>query len=76
MSGNDYSQQANYIYRQFDDLTTSTKEGWKDDQATKFEYNYIEPVRKALSDMQISIEYVVNVLDSKLNEIRGIASSR
>ena len=74
MAGKDYSQQANLLCKQFEDLANSSKKDWQDDQAKRFEYDHVEPVRKALSDMQISIEQVVDVLDTKLNEIRGIAS--
>lgn len=76
MSGKDYSQQAYYICQQFEALVSSSEEGWKDEHGKKFGYDHVEPIRKALSDMQLSIECVVDVLDSKLNEIRGIASGR
>lgn len=74
MVGKDYSEQAYHIQLQFDELTSSIKQDWRDDQATKFVYEHVDPMRKAFSDIQIPIEYVVDILDTKLNEIRSIAN--
>ncbi len=74
MAGKDYSEQAYHISKQFEDLTTSSKDSWQDEQATRFSYDYVEPIRKALSDMQLPIESIVDLVDTKLNEIKSIAN--
>lgn len=74
MAGKDYSEQAYHICKQFEDLTTSSKDSWQDEQATRFGYDYVEPIRKALSDMQLPIESIVDLVDTKLNEIKSIAN--
>lgn len=76
MAGKDYSDQAYHISRQFEDLTMSSKNSWQDEQATKFGYDYVEPIMKALSDIQLPIETIVDLVDSKLNEIQNIANGR
>ncbi len=74
MAGKDYSEQAYHICKQFEDLITSSKDSWQDEQATRFGYDYVEPIRKALSDMQLPIESTVDLVDTKLNEIKSIAN--
>ncbi len=74
MAGKDYSDEAYHIARQFDELVSSTDGYWQDEQATKFGYDHVEPIRKALSDIQLPIESIIDVLDTKLNEIRNIAN--
>lgn len=74
MAGKEYSEEAYHIRMQFDELTSSIKQDWRDDQATKFDYDHVEPMQKALSDIQTPIEHVVDILDTKLNEIRSIAN--
>lgn len=76
MPGKDYSEQAYAISQQFEDLANSTKESWQDEQATRFGYDHIEPISKALREIQLPIESIVDTLDSKLNEIRSIANGK
>ena len=74
MAGKDYSEQAYHISKQFEDLTTSSKDSWRDEQATRFGYEYVEPISKALREMQLPIESIVDLVDTKLHEIRNIAN--
>lgn len=74
MAGKDYSEQAYQISKQFEDLATSSKESWRDEQATRFGYNHVEPISKALREIQLPIEKIVDLVDTKLNEIRNIAN--
>ncbi len=76
MPGKDYSEQAYHISRQFEDLTISSKDSWQDEQATRFGYDHVEPISKALRDMQLPIEIIVDFLDTKLQEIQSIANGR
>lgn len=76
MAGKDYSEQAYHISRQFEDLTTASKNSWKDKQAVSFGYDYVDPICKALSDMQLPIESIVDLVDTKLDEIKAIANGR
>ena len=74
MAGKDYSEQAYYISKQFDDLIASSKDSWQDEQATRFGYDHVEPIRKTLSEMQLPIETIVDIVDTKLREIQGYAN--
>lgn len=76
MAGKDYSDEAYQIYRQFEDLIVSSKNEWQDEQAVKFGYDYVEPIQKALSDIQLPVESIIDLVDSKLNEIQSIANGR
>lgn len=76
MAGKDYSDEAYQISMQFDDLTTSSKDSWQDEQATRFGYSYVEPISNALREMQLPIEKIVDLVDTKLNEIQSIANGR
>lgn len=76
MAGNDFSEHAYHISRQLEDLIASSKDSWQDEQATRFGYDYVEPIRKALSDMQLPIESIIDLMDSKLNEIQSITNGR
>lgn len=76
MAGKDFSDEAYHISRQFEDLIASSKKEWQDEQAGKFGYDYVEPIRKALSDIQLPIESIIDLVDSKLNEIQNIANGR
>ena len=67
MAGKDFSDEAYHISRQFEDLIVSSKGHWQDEQADKFGYDYAEPIRKALSDIQLPIESIIDLVDSKLN---------
>lgn len=73
MAGKEFSDEAYEISRHFDGLVESAYQEWQDDQAKKFVYDHIEPMRKALSDMQLPVEAIVDFLDSRLKEMRGIA---
>lgn len=74
MPGKDFSDEAYQISKQFEDLITSSKDNWQDEQATRFGYNHVEPISKALREIQLPIEKIVDLLDTKLNEIRNIAN--
>lgn len=74
MAGKEYSEEAYHIRMQFDELTSSIKQDWRDGQSTKFAYDHVVPMQKALSDIQSPIESVVDILNTKLNEIRNIAN--
>lgn len=74
MAGKNYSEEAYQIRRQFDELASSTQEQWQDEQARKFRYEHIDRMSNALSDIQLPIEYIVDLVDKKLNEIRSIAN--
>lgn len=76
MPGKDYSQQAYQISQQFEDLAKSSKESWKDEQATRFGYEYLDPISKALRDIQLPIEKIVDLVDTKLREIQSLANGR
>lgn len=76
MAGKDYSEQAYHISKQFEDLTTSSKDSWKDVQATRFGYDHVEPISKALREMQLPIEKIVDLVDTKLHEIQSIANGK
>lgn len=76
MPGKDYSQQAYNIRKQFEDLITSSKDSWQDEQATRFGYDHAEPIRKALSDMELPIESIVDLVESKLREIQSYANGK
>lgn len=76
MAGKDYSEEAYHIGRQFDDLAASSHDSWQDEQADKFGYDHIEPIRKALIDIQLPIESIIDLVDTKLNEIQSIANGR
>lgn len=71
MPGKDYSEQAYHIRKQFEDLINSSKDTWQDEQATRFAYDHAEPIRKALSDMELPIETVVDIVETKLKEIQS-----
>lgn len=73
MAGKEFSDEAYEISRQFEELVESAYQQWQDDQAKKFGYEHIDPVRRALSGIQLPVEAIVDFLDSRLNEIRGIA---
>lgn len=72
MSGSDYSREAYQISQQFDSVLSSVKEHWQDEQSTRFNYEHCETIRKALYDIQSSIESIVDFADSKLEEIINI----
>lgn len=74
MAGKDFSEEAYQISKQFEDLTTSSKDSWQDEQATRFGHSHVEPISKALREMQLPIEKIVDLVDTKLNEIRNIAN--
>lgn len=74
MAGKDFSEEAYQISKQFEDLTASSKDSWQDEQATRFGYSHVEPISKALREMQLPIEKIVDLVDTKLNEIRNIAN--
>lgn len=74
MPGKDFSDEAYQISKQFEDLITSSKDNWQDEQATRFGYNHVEPISKALREIQLPIEKIVDLVDTKLNEIRNIAN--
>ncbi len=76
MAGKDYSEQAYHISKQFEDLTTSSKDSWQDVQATRFGYDHIEPISKALREIQLPIEKIVDLVDTKLHEIQSIANGK
>lgn len=76
MAGKDYSEQAYHISKQFEDLTTSSKDSWQDVQATRFGYDHVEPISKALREMQLPIEKIVDLVDTKLHEIQSIANGK
>lgn len=59
----------------FDDATKWSEEHWHDDQATSFKYTHVERVSKALSDMQLDIEHIIDLVDSRLEKIRSAANS-
>lgn len=74
MNGKDYSEEAYHIALRFDDLMASVEKEWRDDQAKRFDYDHAEPIRKALSDIRLPIESIVDLVESKLDEIRSIAN--
>lgn len=74
MPGKDYSDQAYHISKQFEDLTASSKNSWQDEQATRFGYDHVEPISKALREMQLPIEHIVDLVDTKLKEIQRYAN--
>ncbi|MGN0224738.1 MAG: hypothetical protein ACI4A7_01460 [Prevotella sp.] len=74
MAGKNYSEEAYQIRRQFDELVSSMQEQWKDEQARKFGYEHIEQIRRALYDIELPIESIVDFVDKKLDEIRYIAN--
>lgn len=74
MAGKDYSEQAYAISRRFDELANLTDLDWKDEQAQRFDHNHVEPVRNALSEIQLPIEHIVDFVDAKLNEIKNITN--
>lgn len=76
MPGKDYSEQAYQISKQFEDLTMASKTSWQDDQANRFGYDYIEPISKALREMQLPIEKIVDLVDTKLREIQGYTNGK
>lgn len=76
MPGKDYSEQAYQISMQFEDLTMSSKDSWQDDQAARFGYDHVEPISKALREMQLPIEKIVDFVDTKLHEIQSIANGK
>lgn len=76
MPGKDYSEQAYHISKQFEDLTISSKDSWQDEQATRFGYYHVEPISRALREMQLPIEKIVDLLDTKLHEIKNIANGK
>ncbi|MBD5211442.1 MAG: hypothetical protein HDS77_09340 [Bacteroidales bacterium] len=76
MAGKDYSAEAYQISKQLEDLTTSSKDSWQDEQATRFGYDHIEPISKALREMQLPIEKIVDFVDTKLREIQSYANGK
>lgn len=76
MPGKDYSEQAYHICKRFEDLTESSNDNWQDEQATRFRYGHVEPISKALREMQLPIERIVDLVDTKLQEIQSIANGR
>ena len=76
MAGKNYSEQAYHISRQFEDLTTSSKDSWQDEQATRFSSDHVEPISKALREIQLPIEKIVDLVDTKLHEIQAIANGK
>lgn len=76
MAGKNFSEQAYHISKQLEDLIASSKDSWQDEQSTRFGYDYVEPIRKALSDMQLPIESIIDLIDSKLHEIQSIVNGR
>lgn len=76
MPGKDFSEKAYQISKQFEDLSTSSKDNWQDDQATRFGYDYVEPISIALCEMQLPIEKIVDLVDTKLREIQSYANGR
>lgn len=76
MAGKDYSEQAYQISKQFEDITTSSKDSWRDEQATRFGYDHVEPISKALREIQLPIEKIVDLVDTKLHEIQSIANGK
>jgi len=76
MAGKDYSEEAHQISKRFDELSISSKEQWQDEQANRFGYTHLEPIRHALSEMQLPIEQIVDIVDTKLQEIRNIANGK
>ncbi len=76
MAGKEYSDKAYQIRRQFEDLTTASKDNWQDEQAVRFGYDHAEPIRKALSDIEVPIESIIDLVNSKLSEIQRIANGK
>ena len=76
MAGKDYSAEAYQISKQLEDLTTSSKDSWQDEQATRFGYDHIEPISKALREMQLPIEKIVDFVDTRLREIQSYANGK
>lgn len=76
MPGKDYSEQAYQIRKQFEDLINSSKDTWKDEQAARFGYDHAEPIQKALTDMELPIENIVDLVETKLKEIQSYANGR
>ncbi|MDE6278277.1 MAG: hypothetical protein K2M06_09260 [Muribaculaceae bacterium] len=74
MPGKDYSEQAYHISMQLDDLVKASKENWQDEQAKRFGYNHIEPISTALREIQLPIEKIIDLVDTKLHEIQKIAN--
>lgn len=76
MAGKEYSAEAYRIGRELDEMASAAVEGWRDEQAKRFGYEYMAPVRQALSDMQLPIEAIVDLVDLKLKEIQEIANGK
>lgn len=76
MAGKDYSEEAYQISKQFDEIASSTDKDWQDEQARRFGYEHIVPIRDALSGIQLPIESIVDLVEKKLNEIRSIANGK
>lgn len=74
MSGQDYSQEAYRASVQFDDMAKTAEEQWRDEQASGFKYTHIDRVSHALNEIQIPIEQLINIVESKLSQIRQIAT--
>lgn len=74
MAGKDFSEQAYHISKQFEDLVASSKDSWQDEQAARFGYDHVEPISKALREIQLPIESIVNIVETKLKEIQSYAN--
>ncbi len=76
MPDKDYSEQAYQISKQFEDLITGSKDNWQDEQATRFGYDHVEPISQTLREIQLPIERIVAIVDTKLHEIQSIANGK
>lgn len=74
MAGKDYSQEAYQTMVRFEEMAKLAEEHWQDVQATSFKYTHTERVNKALVDMQLQIEHIIDLVDSKLDEIKQISN--
>lgn len=74
MSGKEYSEQALRIGRFLDELVQSSKSQWTDEQARSFELSHVANTRKALYEVQLPIESIIDLLDRKLEEIKRIVN--
>ena len=76
MAGKDFSEQAYQISLQFDDMMSSAEKDWQDEQARRFRYGHVEQIRKALTEIQLPVEHIIDLVDKKLNEIQNAANGK
>ncbi len=74
MAGRQYAEEAYRIRLEFEDMASSVQEQWKDDQANRFKYGHLEEIDRALLGIELPIEKIVDLVDSKLEEIRNISN--